>query len=278
MTARLLGGRGLARRIEEDVRTEAALRTRDRGRPPVLCALAVDPDAGERSYLAIQARIAREVGIVYRTEVLAGEAGTKEVVDAVRALCEDRQVDGVFLSLPLPAAVDTEAALEALDPERDVDAIGRSCLSRLLVSEEARMPATARAVITILEEAKVALAGARVTVIGRGRTAGLPILLGLMHAGATVTVVSRFDAALSQHVRTADLLVTAVGEPGLVRARDLRPHSIVVDVGTAEEGGILRGDVEPQARDVCAAFTPVPGGVGPVTTAFLMKGTLEVLR
>lgn len=278
MTARVLGGRSLARATIAGVREDAERRSAARGRAPVLCALAVDPDPGERSYLAIQARVAATAAVTYRTEVLGAGATTEEVVRSVRAFCADPEVDGVFLSLPLPGHVNAEDALEALDPDRDADAIGRTSLSRLLLSDRARMPATARAVLAILEEAGVRLAGAHVTLVGRGRTAGLPILLALMHAGATVTVVHRLEPDLPARVRAADILVSAVGQPGLIRAKDIRPGSVVVDVGTSEEGGVLRGDVEPEAAEVCAAFTPVPGGVGPVTTAFLMRGTLEVMR
>lgn len=278
MTARILGGRALAQEKIAVVRDEAKQRAARRGRAPLLCALAVDPDPGERSYLGIQSRVARQAGIVYRTEILDGGSVTEDVVRSVRSLCADPEVDGVFLSLPLPAHVDTEAALEALDPQRDADAIGRTSLSRLMLSDRARKPATARAVLAILGEAGLRVAGSQVTLVGRGRTAGLPILLALMHAGATVTVVHRADPDLPARVRQAGILVTAVGQPGLIRAVDLKPGSVVVDVGTCEEGGILKGDVEPEAAEVCAAFTPVPGGVGPVTTAFLMQGTLEVMR
>lgn len=278
MTAARLGGRALAQRLREEVRSEAQDLTETRGRAPSVCALSVDPDAGERSYLAIQAQVAEKAGIRYRAMTLPGQPTTAEAVSAVRGLCADPDIDGVFVSMPLPRGVDSEAVLDALDPARDVDAISRTCLSRLLVSEKARVPATAKAVLAVLGEAGLTIARSRITLVGRGRTAGLPILLALMHAGATVTVVHRLDPNLREQVRQADVLVTAVGQPGLIRAEDLRPGSVVVDVGTHEDGGILRGDVEPQASEVCAAYTPVPGGVGPVTTVFLMKGALEVMR
>lgn len=268
----------MARRIREAVRAEAKRRTAARGRPPLLAALAVAPDAGETSYLDMQARVARDTGIRYRTHVLDVGVTTAQVCAVVERLCADPEVDGLFVSLPLPGHVDTEAVLDAVDPERDADALGRGLLARLMLDPEARMPATARAVLAVLEEADVTLAGAHVTLVGRGRTAGLPVMLALMNAGATVTVVHRLDPDLPGRIRGAPIVIAAVGQPSLIRARDLRADAIVVDVGTTEDGGILRGDVEPEAVDVCAALTPVPGGVGPVTTAFLMANTLEVMR
>lgn len=244
---------------------------------PRIVAFAVAPDGGSRSYLDMQARAAASVGLDLRVECMDGEATTALARERVGALCADPAVDGVLFSWPLPRQLEAERVLEALDPRKDVDAVSPACLGRLAVDAGARAPATARAVMSVLAQAGGDIAGARVTLVGKGRTAGLPTLLLMLHAGAEVTVVHRKSHDVHGAVRAADIVVSAAGAPGLIRVEDIKPGAIVVDVGTTDVDGRLMGDVEPGADAVAAAITPVPGGVGPVTIAHLLKNALGVV-
>jgi methylenetetrahydrofolate dehydrogenase (NADP+)/methenyltetrahydrofolate cyclohydrolase len=278
VTARPLWGARIAQEVREAVARAVKERVQQGHRPPCLAAVAVDPDGGALSYLRVQERAAHTVGMTYRRVVLGPQADTRQAVRAVEALCQDPGVDGVFLSWPFPAGVDGEAVLSALDPARDVDAITPASLGRLAVDPGARLAATARAVLALLAAVPIALPGRRVALVGQGRTAGLPLLLALLHRGASVMAVSREDPRPSSLLRQAEVVVTAVGKPGLVGPEDLSPGAVVVDVGTTEVDGKLWGDVQPQAYGRCRAYAPVPGGVGPLTTAYLLANTLEVLR
>ena len=277
MSARRLGGREAASEVRAEVSARMRVHLARGGRPPHIVAFAIDPDGGSRSYLEVQARAAASAGLDLRLECLDGQTTTSAARDRVAALCADPEVDGVLFSWPLPRHLEAERVLEALDPAKDVDAISTACLGRLVVDAGARAPATARAVMTVLAQAGADFAGARVTLVGKGRTAGLPTLMLLLHAGLEVTVVHRKSHDVRGAVREADIVISAAGSPGLIRVEDIKPGAIVVDVGTTEVDGKLMGDVEPGAEAVASAITPVPSGVGPVTIAHLLKNALGVV-
>lgn len=276
MTARALGGRALAQGVRETVATRLTRHLDAGGRPPRVVAFTVRPDPAVRAYLDGQARAAAKAGLAWRIEAGDGDESTAQARDRLARLCDDPAVDGVVVAWPMPAGVDGERVLEALDPHKDVDALGPACLGRLAVDRSARAPATARAVMAVLQDGVGELAGRRVTLVGKGRTAGMPTLFLLLHAGAVVEVLHSRAGDLGPRVREADILVSCVGRPGLVRAADVRPGAVVVDVGMAEVEGSLVGDVEPAVADTAAAYTPVPGGVGPVTLALLLDNALAV--
>lgn len=277
MTARRLGGRDGASEVRAEVTARMRVHLARGGAPPRIVAFAVRPDGGGRSYLETQARAAAQAGLDFRLESLDGAVTAATARHALTALCADPNVDGVLLSWPLPRDLEAERVVEALDPAKDVDAVSPVCLGRLAVDASARAPATGRAVMTVLAQAVGDIAGARVTLVGKGRTAGLPALLLLLHAGAEVTVVHRKAHDLRAAVRSADVVVSAAGVPGLIRAEDIQPGAVVVDVGTTEVEGRLVGDVAPEAAEVASALTPVPGGVGPVTIAHLLRNALGVV-
>lgn len=272
-----MGGREVAAQVRAEVVARLRVHQARGGRPPRLCAFAVEPDAGARSYLQTQARAAAAAGVAFRVEAMPGPVGAAAVRERLEDLSADAAVDGILVSWPLGAGVDAGRALDGLDPRKDVDAITPACLGRLAIDPAVRAPATGRAVMALLGQAGTDLAEAKVTLVGTGRTAGLPTLLLLLHAGAQVTVVDRPGHDVAGAVRAADVVVSAAGVPHLVPADAIGAGAVVIDVGTSEVHGRLVGDVAPAAAEVAGAYAPVPGGVGPVTVAYLLLNALELV-
>lgn len=281
MTANWLEGGALSKRLREEAAARGRKVAADLGRPPTLASLRVGDDAASEGYQRTKGGAATRIGLDYRAEHLPAGTPTGAVVDALRRLQADDGVDAVMVEMPLPAGCDTAAVVAAIDLARDVDAVHPASLGRLACGLPGPVPATPRAVMALLAESGVPLAGAHAVVVGRSRTVGLPAALLLLQADATVTVCHSRSRRLAAHTRRADVLVVAAGRPGLVGPADIKPGAVVVDVGTnwVSDGARehMVGDVDTAAvAEVAGWVTPVPGGVGPVTTALILLSTVEL--
>ena len=277
MSARTLGGRDVASRVREEAEARLRAHLARGGRTPRVRAFAVAPDGSGQAYLQTQARALSAAGFEFQADIVERPMEAAEAKARLEDLSADPEIDGIIVSWPLPVGLAVERVLEGLDPRKDVDALTTACIGRLAVDPGARAPATARAVMALLGQAGADLVGSRVTLIGCGRTAGLPTMLLLLHAGAPLTVVHRQSHDVRAAVRDADVVVAAAGSPHLVRTQDVRPGAIVIDVGITEADGRLFGDADPGVAMVAGAYTPVPGGVGPVTVSHLLLNVLEVV-
>ncbi|WP_234010534.1 bifunctional 5,10-methylenetetrahydrofolate dehydrogenase/5,10-methenyltetrahydrofolate cyclohydrolase [Streptomyces sp. SPB074] len=210
---------------------------------------------------------------------LGPKASTEEVRDALRGLGEDASVHGVILQTPLPAGVDARPLAEAVPTEKDVDGANPLSLGRLTAGLPAFAPATAEAVIALLDHHDIPLLGARAVIVSRSTVVGKPLAQLLLARDATVTVCHSRTRDLAEATREADILIAAAGQPGLLTAEHVRPGAIVIDVGTnpTPDGG-LTGDVDPSAARVAGGLSPVPGGVGPVTTALLLAHVVRAAQ
>lgn len=281
MAAQWLEGKTLAAQLRADATARVARFAASAGRPPMLVSLLVGDDAASAAYQRAKGSAATKFGVGFRAERMAADAGTEAVVSALRAFNGDDGVDAILVEMPLPAGCDTAAVQAAIDPRRDVDAVTPENLGRLLCGQNGPRPATPRAVMALLAEAGVALGGADAVVVGRSKTVGLPAALELLHADATVTVCHSRSRDLPSITRRADVLVVAVGRPHLIGADAVKPGAVVIDVGTNwvddASGGRMVGDVDTAAvAEVAGWLTPVPGGVGPVTTALILWATIEL--
>ncbi|HEY2791635.1 MAG TPA: bifunctional 5,10-methylenetetrahydrofolate dehydrogenase/5,10-methenyltetrahydrofolate cyclohydrolase [Micromonosporaceae bacterium] len=266
MTARQIDGRALA----ADIVAEAAAIASTLPSPPTLAiVVATDDDATDWYVRNIQ-RTAARVGVTVRVE--RPTASTAEIGARLAALSADGGVHGVICQTPLPPGVDLADVAANIDPDKDVDGANPTSLGRLAAGRPAYAPATAAAVLEILEREQVPLEGAAVTVVGRSTVVGKPVALLLLARHATVTVCHSRTADLAAACRGADVLVVAAGRPGLVSTDAVKPGAVVIDVGTnpTPEGGLI-GDVDPAVVAQAGALTPVPRGVGPVTTAVLLR-------
>ncbi|MCX5402287.1 bifunctional 5,10-methylenetetrahydrofolate dehydrogenase/5,10-methenyltetrahydrofolate cyclohydrolase [Streptomyces sp. NBC_00102] len=275
MTAAVLSGRELAAAIRAET-TELAAKLAAQGRPVRLAVVSATDDGASAWYVRSIAGAAAKCGLVCDVVDLGPQATTTEVHDTLRRLSDDPQVHGVILQTPLPAGAALEDLASAIAPEKDVDGANPLSLGRLAAGLPAFAPATAEAVVRLLEHHEVELSGRHAVVVGRSTVVGKPAAHLLLDRDATVTVCHSRTADLASVTRTADVLVAAVGRAGLLTADHVREGAVVIDVGTnpTPDGG-LAGDVDPAAAERAGGLTPVPGGVGPVTTALLLRHTVQ---
>jgi methylenetetrahydrofolate dehydrogenase (NADP+)/methenyltetrahydrofolate cyclohydrolase len=301
MTATFIDGT----KVAEDLKTEVAGEVQElqaRGIRPGLSVILVGEDAASSAYVNMKARTCEKLGIYSRKLSLPGSIQTAELVDQVRQLNEDDAIDGILIQLPLPKHVNKHAVLESVDPKKDVDGFHSSNLGSLLLGHEALVACTPLGVMTLLKRYGVNLEGKHAVVLGRSDDVGKPQAILLMHANATVTICHSKTRNLADVVRQADVIVAAIGRTALVTADMVKPGAVVMDVGTnkvsdratverlfgrdemrwsdfEKRGYVWAGDVDERGvKEVASMLTPVPGGVGPMTIATLMKNTLAAAR
>lgn len=288
MTAQRLDGVATAAAIKSEL-AERVAALKARGITPGLGTLLVGEDPASRSYVTGKHRDCAEVGVASISVELPASATQDEIAAAVRGLNEDPAVTGFIVQLPLPVGIDENAILELIDPAKDADGLHPTNLGRLVLGVDpaaavaAPLPCTPAGIIELLERHGVGIAGAHVTVIGRGITVGRPLGLLLTRKGtdATVTLTHSRTPDLAAEVSRADIVVAAVGQPHLVKPEWIKPGAAVLDVGvtrvgTTETGRAkLAGDVDPAVAEVAGWLSPNPGGVGPMTRAMLVANVVE---
>ncbi len=275
MTAKIIDGKQVAADVLEGV-TVRVRQCIEAGVHPTLAVVLVGDDPASAIYVRNKERRAAEVGIATRDHRLPASTGTDALVGLVRELNADAGVDGILVQLPLPAGLDEEAVLLAIDPEKDVDGFHPENLGRLMVGKPRFVACTPQGCMRLLAHAQVPLEGARALVVGRSTIVGKPMGQLLLAAHATVTMAHSRTRDLAEECARADVIVAAVGKPELIRGAWIKPGAAIIDVGmnrTAE--GKLCGDVEFEAaRERAGAITPVPGGVGPMTIACLLSNVV----
>jgi methylenetetrahydrofolate dehydrogenase (NADP+)/methenyltetrahydrofolate cyclohydrolase len=275
--ARIIDGKAIAAEVRRDVR-RASDRLAERGlRRPGLAVILVGDDPASQIYVRNKRMACEECGLVSVSHDLPHSTTQTELLSLLDRLNGDDAIDGILVQVPLPDHIDEGAVIEAIDPAKDVDGFHPFNVGRLALRNPLMRPCTPYGVIRLLEMTGINPKGQHCVVVGASNLVGRPMALELLLAGATVTVCHRFTTGLEQHVAAADILVVAVGKPGIVRGEWVKPGAVVVDVGINRlPDGKLVGDVEFDAAHKRASYiTPVPGGVGPMTVAILMKNTLE---
>lgn len=246
--------------------------------PPCLAAVSVGAQPDDLAYLRSIAQAAAGGGVAVRPVPLPADCAPETLTDTLRALSADGAVHGVLLLRPLPAALRAQEILDTLDARKDVDGMTTASLGALVTGAAGFAPCTAEACMELLRAHGIDPAGRRVTVVGRSLVIGRPAALLLTRADATVTLCHRKTSDLAARCRDADILLAAAGAPGLITRDFVRPGQIVLDAGaTALPDGTLRGDVAPDAAAI-AVCTPVPGGIGSVTTALLLRHTVQAAK
>jgi methylenetetrahydrofolate dehydrogenase (NADP+)/methenyltetrahydrofolate cyclohydrolase len=270
-----LGGRELAADLRART-TEAAAALTAAGVPPRLAIVVATADGSSAWYVRSIAKAAAAVGIICDVVDLGPTASGAEIRAVLERLGEDDEVHGIILQTPLPAGVDAADLVPAIAPAKDVDGANPTSLGRLAGGLRAFPPATAEAVLALLDHHGVALAGRHAVVVGRSTVVGKPAAHLLLDRHATVTICHSRTTDLAAITRQADVLVAAVGRPGVITPEHVAPGTVVIDVGTnpTSDGGLV-GDVDPAVAETAAGLTPVPGGVGPVTTALLLQHTVR---
>jgi len=276
MTARILDGKAVAADIRADIARRVAVLAA-RGIVPGLGTVMVGDDPGSRVYVNGKHRDSAQVGITSIRRDLPADATQEQVEAVVDELNDDPACTGYLVQLPLPRQLDAQRILHRIDPAKDADGLHPLNLGRLVLGEPGPLPCTPRGIVALMRRYDVPIAGADVTVIGRGITVGrtLGLLLTRRSENATVTLCHTGTKDLAAHTRGADVVIAAAGRPGLLTAGMVRPGAAVLDVGITRTDSGLVGDVDPGVAEVAGWLAPMPGGVGPMTRAMLLANVVE---
>jgi methylenetetrahydrofolate dehydrogenase (NADP+) / methenyltetrahydrofolate cyclohydrolase len=301
--ARLLDGTAVAARIKQEVTTEVEQMVQTSGYRPCLAAVLVGDDPASAVYVRNKIKACEEVGIRSEHHALPESIGTAELLGLVNALNTRDDVDGILTQLPLPRGIDEALIIEAIDPSKDVDGFHPVNAGKLALGRPAFIPCTPAGIIELLDYNRIEIRGTNACVVGRSQIVGRPMAQLLLQRDATVTVCHSRTRDLAAVTREADLLVVAIGRTGMIGREHIKPGAVVIDVGmnkvseesavralfgdaaekrlevVAKRGYTLVGDVNPaEAAEVAGMLTPVPGGVGLLTVAMLMKNTLKAAK
>lgn len=277
MTAQLIDGKSQAANWRQQLTERVRQRLNNGLRAPGLAVVLVGDDPASQVYVAHKRKDCAEVLIRSFDYDLPADTDQQSLLALIDRLNQDPEVDGILVQLPLPPQLDARQVLERISPAKDVDGFHPFNLGRLAQRQPSLRPCTPMGIMHLLESTGIDLHGIDATVVGASNIVGRPMALELLLAGCTVTVTHRFTRDLDQHLSRADLVVVAVGKPGLVKGDWIKPGAIVIDVGiNRSDDGHLIGDVEfDKAVERAAWITPVPGGVGPMTRAALLQNTLD---
>jgi methylenetetrahydrofolate dehydrogenase (NADP+)/methenyltetrahydrofolate cyclohydrolase len=282
VTARLIDGKALAARVKDEIRGAVQDLAR-RGRGVRLDAVLAGGDPSAAVYAANQASACRALGIEHVLHELPEGTAHGEIESLVARLNADPAVHAVMVHLPLPAGCDTERIQSLIAPEKDVEGVNPVNIGNVVYGRRSLLPCTALAVMEMIESTGVALPGTRCVCVGASNIVGKPIVVLLMRSEATVISTNKYTTNLPELTRSADVLISAAGRPGLITADMVKPGAIVIDVGISRQttsDGTMRtvGDVDERVRQVAGWVSPVPGGVGPMTVAMLLRNTVDSAR
>ncbi len=297
---KILDGAAIAAQIKQEVAEEVKALAAEGVRPGLAAVLVGHVPASE-IYVRSKVQTCAELGLFSELITPPDSVTTEDMLDLVRSLNDRDDIDGILIQLPLPKQVDTKALLDAVSPAKDVDGFHPVNAGRLQSGRPALAPCTPAGVIEILKRSGVAIAGQNAVVVGRSDIVGKPAAMLLLHENATVTICHSKTRDLGAVTRSADILVAAIGRPGFITAEMVKPGTTIIDVGInrittreefdkyfagngkreavfAKRGSTIVGDVHPKAFEVAGAYTPVPGGVGPLTIAMLMANTVRAAK
>ena len=280
MTARLIDGVAVGKKIRESVRQKITQHVEVGRRSPCLAVLLVGDDPASQVYVRHKEKACEEAGIESKTFRLPANASQNDVLELIKTLNSDAKIDGILPQLPMPQQIDRVSVISAINPSKDVDGLSFFNQGRLAWNLPALRPCTPAGVMELLKSENINCSGKKAVVIGRSVLVGLPIQIMLTHANATVTCVHSKTPDPESIAKTADILIAAAGARHLVTKNWIKPGATVIDVGIHRNpDGKLTGDVQPEdAKELAGFFTPVPGGVGPMTIAMLMVNCLQAFE
>jgi len=278
MTATIIKGKEVAAELRAALKEEVA-QLREQGVVPGLTVILVGDNPASHSYVKAKAKACEEIGVA--SEVIKRDVNITEedLLQEIQQLNESEAVHGILVQLPLPNHIDEKAVLNAISPKKDVDGFHPVSVGNMVIGDECYLPCTPHGIIELIKRSGEEISGKHAVVIGRSNIVGKPVAMLLLQENATVTIAHSRTKDLSAMIKQADILVSAVGRPRLVKAEDLKPGAIVIDVGNTMENGKLVGDIDYEpAKEVAGYITPVPGGVGPMTITMLLKNTVDAAK
>ena len=272
-----LDGKKLSNEIKEELKTRVH-RLQDKGITPCLAVVLVGDDPASQVYIRNKKRAAQKVGVKTLDNVLPASTSENEIIDLIYSLNNDPQVHGILVQLPLPQGINEDRVIQAILPSKDVDGFHPKNIGKLFMNKGELAPCTPNGIMHLLAKYGIQLDGKRVVIVGRSKIVGMPMIAMMLNANATVTVTHSHTRNLKEITREADVVIVAVGKAEFLTGDYFKSNAVVIDVGmNRNEAGKLVGDVEAASTaDKVAFMTPVPGGVGPMTIAMLLKQTIEI--
>ena len=276
MSAKILDGKAVSQRIKTELKAEVE-KLKQTGIKPALAVVIVGDDPASKIYVRNKKLACEFCGIESLEFALPAETTQKELLDLIERLNKDNTISGILCQLPLPKGLDEEAVIHAISPKKDVDAFHPSNVGKIMIGNFDFLPCTPAGVMELIAESGIDVSGKKCVVVGRSNIVGKPMSMLLLHKNGTVTICHSRTKDLAKECREADILVAAVGVPEMIRGDMVKNGAVVIDVGMNRlENKKLVGDVAfSEAAEKAAAITPVPGGVGPMTIAMLMKNTVK---
>ncbi len=262
----IVDGKEIAHRIYTEVATEVGHFPHQ----PTMAAIACDPNFETQKYLELKKRKAAAAGIALRVVELSRTVTTEQVIACIKAVAVD--VDGVVVQLPFPVHVDREAILEAVPADKDPDGFSYGLHNSVCI------PPVTGAIVEIMKTHNLSFAGKNVVVLGQGRLVGGPMITYLQMRDIPVNVLTEESPDYQEVLKEADIIISGIGKPHFVTKDMVKPGVVLFDAGTSEEGGVVVGDVHPEVADIAALFTPVPGGIGPITVAVLLRNLIQLVK
>ena len=273
MVAKILDGKHIAKDYRQGLQDQVET-LKEKGYTPKLSVILVGNDGASQSYVNSKKKAAEKIGMISEIVHLSEDTSEEDVLKELDRLNNDDSVSGILVQVPLPKQVSEQKILEAINPEKDVDGFHPSNIGKLYIDEQTFVPCTPLGIMEILKHADIDLEGKNAVVIGRSHIVGQPVSKLLLQANATVTILHSRTKDMHSHLKHADVIVSAVGKPGLVTKDDVKEGAVIVDVGnTPDENGKLKGEFE-EVKEIAGAITPVPGGVGPLTITMVLNNTL----
>ncbi|HCY6852782.1 TPA: bifunctional methylenetetrahydrofolate dehydrogenase/methenyltetrahydrofolate cyclohydrolase FolD [Staphylococcus aureus] len=275
MVAKILDGKQIAKDYRQGLQNQVEA-LKDKGFTPKLSVILVGNDGASQSYVRSKKKAAEKIGMISEIVHLEETATEEEVLNELNRLNNDDSVSGILVQVPLPKQVSEQKILEAINPDKDVDGFHPINIGKLYIDEQTFVPCTPLGIMEILKHADIDLEGKNAVVIGRSHIVGQPVSKLLLQKNASVTILHSRSKDMASYLKDADVIVSAVGKPGLVTKDVVKEGAVIIDVGnTPDEDGKLKGDVDYDAvKEIAGAITPVPGGVGPLTITMVLNNTL----
>lgn len=275
MVAKILDGKQIAKDYRQGLQNQVEA-LKEKGFTPKLSVILVGNDGASQSYVRSKKKAAEKIGMISEIVHLEETATEEEVLNELNRLNNDDSVSGILVQVPLPKQVSEQKILEAINPDKDVDGFHPINIGKLYIDEQTFVPCTPLGIMEILKHADIDLEGKNTVVIGRSHIVGQPVSKLLLQKNASVTILHSRSKDMASYLKDADVIVSAVGKPGLVTKDVVKEGAVIIDVGnTPDENGKLKGDVDYDAvKEIAGAITPVPGGVGPLTITMVLNNTL----
>ena len=270
----LLDGKSLSAKIKDELKGNINSYVQT----PILAVITIGDDAASEVYVKNKRKACEYVGMSFLHLDYASCVKEEVVIKKIKQLNKDKSINGIILQLPIPDNFNVSKIINTIDPSKDVDGLTNTQAGKLIQNEKCLMPCTPKGIMEILKEYKIELEGKHVVIVGRSILVGKPLMLECINKNATVTMCHSKTKDLKSYTKDADIRIVAAGKKHLIDKTMIKKGSIIIDVGINRENGKLFGDVNPNVEEVCGYLTPVPGGVGPMTVAMLLKNTFEAYK